>query len=124
MEKRIEAPETKAADEEKPKFRKMKGIPFSILYDFERMKTYLITMGAEPDLIRTISAGMPGLELQETGPLNLEGSMKEVFRLNAFPLKRRASIKTPYEASKQFDQKRRAGFTKFDFLLEKIKGEL
>lgn len=90
--------------------RKLKGIPFSIIYDFEKMKTYLITLRADDELIRTITAGMPGLEFGQVKPLDFEADMKKAFRMNAFPLKRRASIKTAYEASKEYEHRRRAGF--------------
>jgi hypothetical protein len=104
--------------------RKMKGIPFSIIYDFEKMKTYLVTRGADTELMRTITAGIPGLEFGQVKPLDFEADMKKAFRMNAFPLKRRASIKTAYEASKEFEHRRRAGFADLFPSLRNMKAKL
>ena len=67
--------------------KKFKGIAFSLLYDFEDDKIYLITVGVKRSIIESIFEGIPGLEFEHLPePLDEEIEPKTSWRYVAFPL--------------------------------------
>jgi hypothetical protein len=67
--------------------KKFKGIAFSLLYDFEEEKIYLVTIGVKREIIESIFEGIAGLEFEHMPePLDEEVDHKTLWRYVAFPL--------------------------------------
>jgi hypothetical protein len=67
--------------------RKFKGVPFSILYDFEEGKLYLVTLGVRRGVVESIFEGVEGLEFEHLSEcLDEEIDPKTMWRYVAFPL--------------------------------------
>lgn len=67
--------------------RKLKGIPFSILYDFEEGNIYMVTLGARRSLVESIFGGVGGLEFEHLSEcLDEEIEQKTLWKYIAFPL--------------------------------------
>lgn len=67
--------------------RKLKGMPFSILYDFEEEKIYMVTLGARRRVVESIFGGVEGLEVEYTNEcLDEEIDPKTMWKYIAFPL--------------------------------------
>lgn len=77
--------------------RKMNGIPFSILYDFENSRI-LLGMKHSEEKIESILKGIPGLEFEEAEAPAFDA--KNLWAASAFPYRKASSLKTPYGYSK------------------------
>src|SRR5271157_5058260 len=67
--------------------RKFKGIPFSILYDFEEEKIYIVTLGAGRKAVESIFEGAGGLGFEYLNEcLEEEIDQKTLWKYIAFPL--------------------------------------
>lgn len=67
--------------------RKFRDIPFSILYDFEDRRIYLVSIGARREVVESIFAGVEGLEFEHLLEcLDEEIEPRTLWRYVAFPL--------------------------------------
>ncbi|NYZ79369.1 hypothetical protein H0N99_04445 [Candidatus Micrarchaeota archaeon] len=67
--------------------RKLKGTPFSILYDFEEEKIYMVTLGAGRRVVESIFEGAGGLGFEYLSEcLDEEIDPKTLWKYIAFPL--------------------------------------
>jgi len=67
--------------------RKFRGIPFSILYDFEDERIYLVSIGVRREVVESIFAGVEGLEFEYLFEcLDEEIEPRTLWRYVAFPL--------------------------------------
>jgi len=67
--------------------RKFKGIPFSILYDFEDEREYIVTVNVRKNIVESIFNGIEGLEMEYlTECLDEEIDSKTLWKYVAFPL--------------------------------------
>ncbi|MEM3555157.1 MAG: hypothetical protein QXF56_00305 [Candidatus Micrarchaeia archaeon] len=67
--------------------RKFRGIPFSILYDFEEERIYLVSIGVRREVVESIFAGVEGLEFEHLSEcLDEEIEARTLWRYVAFPL--------------------------------------
>jgi len=67
--------------------RKFKGIPFSILYDFEEDREYIVTIGARRQVIESIFGGIEGLKFEYlTECLDEDIDARTLWKYVAFPL--------------------------------------
>jgi hypothetical protein len=80
--------------------RKFKGIPFSILYDFEEEKVYMVTLGARRRVVESIFEGAEGLQFDYLSEcLDEEIDSKTLWKYVAFPLPEHASYREMSESS-------------------------
>jgi hypothetical protein len=80
--------------------RKFKGIPFSILYDFEEEKVYIVTLGARKRVIESIFEGAEGLKFEYISEcLDEEIDPKTLWKYIAFPLPEHLSFREMSERS-------------------------
>ena len=67
--------------------RKFKGIPFSVLYNFEEDREYIVTIGARRQLVESIFGGIEELEFEHlTECLEEDIDPKTLWKYAAFPL--------------------------------------
>ena len=76
--------------------KKLKGLAFSILYDFRKMKLLLITVDFPDGLVESISASVPGLEFRRLEGKVVFGEMKNSFRYDGIPFKQTATVQEPF----------------------------
>ncbi|MEM3555874.1 MAG: hypothetical protein QXF56_04120 [Candidatus Micrarchaeia archaeon] len=85
--------------------KKLKGLAFSILYDFRRMRMLLVTLDFPEGLVESLVASIPGLEFKK-----IEGVFfKEVrnsFRYDGIPFKQTATVQEPFALHR--DESRRS----------------
>jgi len=67
--------------------RKFRGIPFSVLYDFEEDREYVVTIGAREKVVESIFEGVEGLKFEHLSEcLDEDIDPKTLWRYVAFPL--------------------------------------
>jgi hypothetical protein len=67
--------------------RKFKGIPFSILYDFDEKNMYMVTLGVRRKVVESIFGGVEGLEFEHLSEcLDEDIDPKTLWKYIAFPL--------------------------------------
>lgn len=80
--------------------RKFKGVPFSLLYDFEEEKVYMVTLGARRRVVESIFEGVEGLKFEYVNEcLDEEIDPKTLWKYIAFPLPEHLSYREMSERS-------------------------
>ncbi|QLJ52251.1 MAG: hypothetical protein Sv326_0076 [Candidatus Fermentimicrarchaeum limneticum] len=86
--------------------RKLKGLAFSVLYDFKKMRLLLITVDFPQGLVESIAASIPGLEFVKLDDRITFGELRNSFRYDGVPFKQTATIQEPFALHR--DEMRRA----------------
>jgi len=81
--------------------KKVKGLAFSILYDFKKMRMLLITVDFPEGLMDSIAASVAGLEFRKLEEKISFGEVKNSFRYDGIPFKHTATIQEPFALHKE-----------------------
>lgn len=76
--------------------KKLKGLTFSILYDFKKMRLLLITVDFPEGLVESIAASVAGLNFSRVGEKVSFLELKDPFRYDGVPFKQTATVQEPF----------------------------
>lgn len=75
--------------------KKLKGLAFSILYDFRKMRMLLVTLDFPEGLVESVATSIPGLEFRKVEGVFF-GEMRNSFRYDGIPFKQTATVQEPF----------------------------
>ncbi len=81
--------------------KKLKGLAFSILYDFKKMRLLLITVDFPEGLVESIAASVAGLEFRKLEDGVTFGEFKNSFRYDGIPFKQTATVHEPFATHRE-----------------------
>jgi len=81
--------------------RKLKGLAFSILYDFKKMRLLFVTVDFPEGLVESIAASVTGLEFRKLEEKITFGELKNPFRYDGVPFKQTATIHEPFATHRE-----------------------
>ena len=81
--------------------KKLKGLAFSILYDFRKMRMLLITVDFPEGLVESIAASVAGLGFRRVKEKITFGEFRNSFRYDGVPFKHTATIREPFALHKE-----------------------
>lgn len=80
--------------------KKLKGLAFSILYDFKKMRLLLITVDFPNGLVESIAASVAGLEFRKIDGVSFS-ELENPFRYDGVPFKQTATIHEPFATHRE-----------------------
>lgn len=75
--------------------KKLKGLAFSVLYDFRRMRMLLITVDFPEGLVESVATSIPGLGFRKVDGVFFS-DVRNSFRYDGVPFKQTATIQEPF----------------------------
>jgi hypothetical protein len=81
--------------------KKLKGLAFSILYDFKKMRFLLVTVDFPDGLVESIAASITGLEFVKSEERIDFEELKNSFRYDGVPFKQTATVHEPFATHRE-----------------------
>jgi hypothetical protein len=76
--------------------KKLKGLAFSVLYDFRKMRLLFITVDFPEGLVESVAASVTGLEFRKLEDRITFGELRNSFRYDGVPFRQTATIQEPF----------------------------